>query len=1044
VTPAAGQGQSSRTTTLNWGTDGMFPRTLTNPKGHITRLQWDLDTGNCTAGTVPLGIIRCVTDPNNLKTTFDFDGFGRQTRELRPDGTATDRVLGECTSANAFCNGASVLRWSVQNILRNTSNGATRTDAEYFDMFDQMRETRTETLSGANSRITSDYDSFGRLAARSEPFFDGNPVWNTSYSYDALGRPVQIQRQTSEKDTSISTTLVAYEGLRTTRTDPLSHTTTLIRNAVGEAVQMIDALGSDTDYEYDAFGNLLKTRDVLGNEVSATYNVRGMEMSSVDPDIGSWSYNYYPLGELKRQDDANTPSKHVDFTYDELSRPLTRIEAEGTTTFVFDTAVNGVGQLKSVTMSPSGYSETNSYDTLSRLSQVSVVADGTAYLLDQGYSSATGLLETLTYPTSTAGVRFKLRYGYASGLPQSVQQYTGDVLGTVYWQANATDARGQIIDEQLGNGLKTIAGRDRITGLLDSITSGPGGGSARQNHEYAWNKIGSLVSRREINLNHIETFFYDALDRLEHSQLDGVTNLTMTYNGIGNILTKSDVGGTYTYHATKKHAVTAAGSNAYTYDANGNALTRNGASITWASYNLPTTINFSDGSSSQFQYGADRSRFKQVAFTAGSGTETTIYIKDVFERLTRSATTEYKHYVFAPGGAVALYNRKSTGVNETTYLLNDHLGSVVMITNSSGGQMARLSNSAFGKRRNGGSWAGVPAASEKTAISNTTRRGFTQHEQVDNVALIHMNGRVFDPIIGRFLSADPYVPAPRFSQSWNRYSYTFNDPLNFTDPSGFGPVPGPDTPPPRPPRTLWPPFLRSLESIGDMVWAFVTPAMEVANAERNDARFQVAKSPTAGPDCANCPVPPLLARRGDSAGGRLTGWLRSWSQFKLNAGPPGGADSGIKGVFLACADGVPTACMILQSRNAEDLEAVMGFLRRRHSATLDEFGGKLPSITFTTDIDFWKEAAGRTDAISGDIHLAASYNSRADLAGTVFHELLHSRSGFWAREWVLFTDFWGRLGVLPTVPPENLGLPHTLIMQQGWAVRDEYRIEERQ
>jgi len=51
--------------------------------------------------------------------------------------------------------------------------------------------------------------------------------------------------------------------------------------------------------------------------------------------------------------------------------------------------------------------------------------------------------------------------------------------------------------------------------------------------------------------------------------------------------------------------------------------------------------------------------------------------------------------------------------------------------------------------------------------------------------LIHMNGRVYDPTLGRFLSPDPFIQAPEFSQSLNRYSYVLNNPLSLTDPSGF-------------------------------------------------------------------------------------------------------------------------------------------------------------------------------------------------------------------------------------------------------------------
>jgi RHS repeat-associated protein len=64
-------------------------------------------------------------------------------------------------------------------------------------------------------------------------------------------------------------------------------------------------------------------------------------------------------------------------------------------------------------------------------------------------------------------------------------------------------------------------------------------------------------------------------------------------------------------------------------------------------------------------------------------------------------------------------------------------------------------------------------------------RGYTGHEQLDDSGLIHMNGRIYDPELGRMLSPDPFVQVPEYSQNFNRYSYVMNNPLNLTDPSGF-------------------------------------------------------------------------------------------------------------------------------------------------------------------------------------------------------------------------------------------------------------------
>ena len=67
----------------------------------------------------------------------------------------------------------------------------------------------------------------------------------------------------------------------------------------------------------------------------------------------------------------------------------------------------------------------------------------------------------------------------------------------------------------------------------------------------------------------------------------------------------------------------------------------------------------------------------------------------------------------------------------------------------------------------------------------TTPRGYTGHEHLNNLGVIHMNGRVYDPVLGRFLSPDPVVQAPHDTQGFNRYAYVRNNPLRYTDPSGF-------------------------------------------------------------------------------------------------------------------------------------------------------------------------------------------------------------------------------------------------------------------
>ncbi len=67
-------------------------------------------------------------------------------------------------------------------------------------------------------------------------------------------------------------------------------------------------------------------------------------------------------------------------------------------------------------------------------------------------------------------------------------------------------------------------------------------------------------------------------------------------------------------------------------------------------------------------------------------------------------------------------------------------------------------------------------------------RGYTGHENVGSGSLINMNARLYDPVIGRFISADSMIPSPYNSQSYNRYAYVLNNPLKYTEPTGHNPL----------------------------------------------------------------------------------------------------------------------------------------------------------------------------------------------------------------------------------------------------------------
>jgi RHS repeat-associated protein len=151
----------------------------------------------------------------------------------------------------------------------------------------------------------------------------------------------------------------------------------------------------------------------------------------------------------------------------------------------------------------------------------------------------------------------------------------------------------------------------------------------------------------------------------------------------------------------------------------------------------------------------------------------------VHSELFISGTSSWYDYVSAGGAMIAVQVTSGSTVTQR-FFHTDNLGSISVITDQSGNVVERDGYDAWGKRRfpNG-------ADDPTDSLTSQTTRGFTAQEELHDVGLVHLNGRVYDPLIARMTSADPMVPDPMNGQAWNRYSYVVNNPLAFTDPSGY-------------------------------------------------------------------------------------------------------------------------------------------------------------------------------------------------------------------------------------------------------------------
>jgi len=280
-----------------------------------------------------------------------------------------------------------------------------------------------------------------------------------------------------------------------------------------------------------------------------------------------------------------------------------------------------------------------------------------------------------------------------------------------------------------------------------------------------------------------ETYRYDELHRLIEATRTGAASgsTQYAYDAAGNFRYKSDFSTTasdaYGYTGGScgggpnavKSVTTSAGTRTYCYDANGNLTADSvGLGLSYDHQNL-TVVARRGALRDDFRYGPDGQR------TRSWGSDGARVYLPGYEHRTDTGTT--KVYI----GDYAVVTNGGAG-RKVEYLLKDRLGSVDAVADASGTLTETRGYDAFGKPRSG-TWADLSPA--KLQNVGTTPKGFTQHEHLNQLELIHMNGRVYDYHLGRFTGVDPFIQFPLNSQSLNPYSYILNNPLSGTDPTGY-------------------------------------------------------------------------------------------------------------------------------------------------------------------------------------------------------------------------------------------------------------------
>ena len=736
---------------------------ITDPRGNPITIEYDTATNTYPVKTTypypdtsPFFTLRTwdyrygkplsETDFNNRTTAYTYDGFGRISTLIKPPDSEAFP-----TKAYSYENFGTVGSQKIR-VVSKTEGTATTWQETYFDGLGRTISVKKQGPGGTPDPgpITTNkaYDARGLLSGQSLARFDNETVRWTTYAYDPLKRITQVTRPDGTYETS------TYDRWKTTLIDANGHQRVRETDGMGRLTKVEEYTGTEgtgsfslyasTAYHYDPLGNLVTTTDNAGNQTSIIYDPLSRKTSMTDPDMGPWSYQYDPNGNLTSRTDGKNQT--INFAYDNLNRVIQKTyvgSMAAPVVYTYDEALSENPKGRTTTVADASGSTQFSYDERGRTKSTTKTIDGTSYTILTGYDSR-DRVKSITYPGSSPET-VSYVYDAAGNLTNVHSSVSPDYA--VYTGFNALGQAGEV---QYGNGVYTTYTYDITSTRLTNLTTV--GTAPLQNLNYTYDNVGNIETLADaMDSTKTQTFQYDELDRLiqaDSSSYGTSPTIVFSYDAIGNITFNTRVGA-YTYtDPLHVHAVTQAGANQYTYDANGNMTGGEGRTFTWGYDDRPTSIN---GIPMVYDYQGKRVK-KGLTRYAG----------DLYE-CTGAACTMY---IFANGKRIA--RKAGASIN---YYHGDHLGSSSVVTGDSMAKVEEISYYPYGQTR-----------TDAGAVN--VRHKYTDQEWDSETGLYYYKARYYNPLVGRFISADTVVTDPFDPQNLNRYSYVINNPIRYADPTG--------------------------------------------------------------------------------------------------------------------------------------------------------------------------------------------------------------------------------------------------------------------
>ncbi|WP_299243003.1 RHS repeat-associated core domain-containing protein [uncultured Aquimarina sp.] len=750
-------GESSRSVEFSYDTSGRLLTKSKDVEGLETSYQYDPNTAE---------LIKTI-NPYDQETGYEYDSWNRPVKVTDFLGNTTNTTYTETNH---------------QYAVSITSNDGSASETKY-DALHRMIYERSKSLDGNWSQITYEYDALDRVSGRSEPHFGNAPSqWNT-IEYDRYGR---VQRENHYTGKTVSYT---YNGLVVAVNDG-TKTVTTTRNALGN-VTRVDDPGGTIRYTYFGNGNM-KTSSYEGATQTIEQDGWGRKTKLTDPSAGVYSYTYNGFSEITQQ---TTPKGITTNSYSNTGNLISsRIKGDltdMTTTYTYDNTtklVTGISGNDAINRKT--YQYNYQYDQYLRPKQITENNGSATFSKTYEYDTYSRVKkETYYADVSRRGSSSSVTYNYNTH---------GAFTGFDQWKIKKVTARGQIQQIQLGTGEEESMEYDTYGYLKKNAVYDP---ELNENHfeqNYSFNAVrGTLTSRSHktsvgtYTSNYSENFEYDSQDRL--TSISGPYGKTNTYDGSGRITSNSKIGDITYQGGSKRYQI-----KDVTLNFSGQQLLQNKArqEITYNAFKKPVDVYTQGKGRITFEYGPMGNRIHAWYGGLDQKKEDRTYHKQYAtiipaEIIHNKEDNSYKFIFFKGGDAysapmVTIEQMTNQGNDKADYYLQrDYLGSILNITKEA--KVGTQTKGQFQEHRRFGAWGTIDAYhSEKGGWFDKSLldRGYTGHEHFAEVGLIHMNGRMYDPEMQRFLSPDNFIQNPTNTQNYNRYSYVLNNPLMYTDPTG--------------------------------------------------------------------------------------------------------------------------------------------------------------------------------------------------------------------------------------------------------------------